>query len=110
MNVSVDFDFSNCEFKVDNVDEIVSEEIEKCCYEIQKEAKYLVPVDTGNLRNSITTEVNGLSGEVGTEVEYSIFVEYGTIHMSAQPFMIPALEDQTRGLEEKILSKICEEL
>ena len=44
MNVSVDFDFSNCEFKVDNVDEIVSEEIEKCCYEIQKEAKFLCPV------------------------------------------------------------------
>ena len=82
MKVEVEFDFSNCEFDVSKLEEIVSEEIEKCCYEIEKEAKFLCPVDTGNLRGSIETEVDGLSGEVGTEVEYSIFVEFGTIHMS----------------------------
>ena len=55
-------------------------------------AKRACPVDTGNLRNSITHAVE--SGEdavyVGTNVEYAPYVEMGTRHTAAQPFLRPA--------------------
>lgn len=50
--------------------------------EIQNRAKLYTPVDTGNLRNSITTavRVEGLRviGEVGTPVNYAAAVHEGT--------------------------------
>lgn len=58
-------------------------------------AKRKCPVDTGNLRNSITHEVNlgGVGGHaayVGTNVEYAAYVELGTRRTQAQPFLRPA--------------------
>lgn len=43
-------------------------------------AKQLCPVDTGNLRNSIThsTEDNGHTVVIGSNVEYAPYVELGT--------------------------------
>ena len=58
-------------------------------------AKKLAPVDTGNLRNSITHDVD--DGEpasyIGTNVEYAPYQELGTIQMKAQPFLKPAVND-----------------
>lgn len=55
-------------------------------------AKRACPVDTGNLRNSITHAVD--AGEkavyVGTNVEYAPYVELGTSKMDARPFLRPA--------------------
>lgn len=55
-------------------------------------AKRKCPVDTGNLRNSITHVVD--SGDdsvyIGTNVEYGPYVEMGTRYMQAQPFLRPA--------------------
>ena len=55
-------------------------------------AKRACPVDTGNLRNSISHAVE--SGEdavyIGTNVEYAPYVELGTRRMAAQPFLRPA--------------------
>jgi hypothetical protein len=37
---------------------------------------------------------------VGTAVNYSVFVEFGTRHMQAQPFVRPAVEElQARGVD-----------
>ena len=64
-------------------------------------AKRLCPVDTGNLRNSITHEQLDASTEViGSNVEYAPFVELGHITASgskvaAQPFLRPAAENHT---------------
>lgn len=55
-------------------------------------AQMKCPVDTGNLRASITHEVD--AGEkavyIGTNVEYAPYVELGTSKMGAQPFLRPA--------------------
>lgn len=61
-------------------------------YKIEADAKLLAPVDTGHLRMSINTEISntGLSAEIGTNVDYSVYVEFGTRYMHPQPFMIPA--------------------
>jgi HK97 gp10 family phage protein len=49
---------------------------------IEGDAKGLVPVDTGNLRRSITHDVSaqagGVVGRVGTNVPYARYVEEGT--------------------------------
>ena len=69
--------------------------LEKCGLTAEGYAKKLAPVDTGNLRNSITHEVD--DGEpaayIGTNVEYAPYVCLGTIHMKAKPFLKPAVND-----------------
>ncbi len=72
------------------------------CLRIEGNAKRNCPVDTGNLRNSITTVMDSdrssptALGFVGTNVEYAAFVEFGTRNQSAQPYLGPALEDARR--------------
>lgn len=55
-------------------------------------AKRACPVDTGNLRNSVTHAVESAEGAVyvGTNVEYAPYVEMGTRRTAAQPFLRPA--------------------
>lgn len=55
-------------------------------------AKRACPVDTGNLRNSITHAVESAEDAVyvGTDVEYAPYVEMGTRRTAAQPFLRPA--------------------
>jgi len=55
-------------------------------------AKANCPVDTGNLRNSISHAVSGDAAYIGTNVEYAPYVEFGTRKMSAQPYLKPAAE------------------
>lgn len=49
---------------------------------VQNQAKLLAPVDTGNLRSSIHQEikddVKNTQGRVFTNVEYALYVEFGT--------------------------------
>lgn len=58
-------------------------EIEKTAFRIERDAKLLVPVDTGDLRKSIMTDVRtkftGVTAEIGTDIEYSEIVEFGAI-------------------------------
>lgn len=56
-------------------------------------AKDLCPVDTGNLRNSITHTSDSKAAYIGTNVEYGKYVELGTVKMAAQPFLKPAAAD-----------------
>lgn len=58
---------------------------------VEAEAKSISPVDTGNMKNSIYSEVDGSIGKVISPAEYSSYVEYGTVRSQAQPFMRPAL-------------------
>lgn len=55
--------------------------------DIADDAERLVPVDTGELRNSIHTEGN----QIVADAEHAIYVELGTRHMDAQPYLAPAL-------------------
>jgi phage gpG-like protein len=50
-------------------------------------------VDTGNLLNSVHTEVlDPLSAEVGTGVEYAPYIEFGTYRTRARPYFAPAVQ------------------
>ena len=80
--------------------------LETCGLVAEGYAKKLAPVDTGNLRNSITHDVD--DGEpaayIGTNVEYAPYVCLGTIHMKAQPFLKPAVVEHANEYR-KIIEK-----
>jgi len=59
----------------------------------------------GNLRSSITHQVLTDYAKIGTNVDYSVYVEYGTRKMSAQPYLRPAL-DENKGKAQKAMSDI----
>ena len=90
----------------DNIKAALLRGLETCGLVAEGYAKKLAPVDTGNLRNSITHEVD--DGEpaayIGTNVEYAPYVCLGTIHMKAQPFLKPAVADHANTYR-KIIEK-----
>ena len=59
----------------------------------ERKAKELAPVDTGNLRGSLTHLVDDTTVYIGTNVEYGKYQELGTYKMKAQPFLRPAVVD-----------------
>lgn len=77
--------------------------VQKTAKEIEAGAKNRAPVDTGNLKNSITTSGAGLAGVgtseavVSTGVHYAPYVEFGTSRMAAQPFFGPAVDAAEPG-------------
>jgi HK97 gp10 family phage protein len=58
-------------------------------------AKRRSRVDTGRMRDAWDKEQTG-PGEwtVFNDVDYTIYNEFGTVHMSAQPMLSPALEEE----------------
>lgn len=52
--------------------------LERCGMQAEGYAKEMTPVDTGNLRNSITHKVVENEVYIGTNVEYAAYVELGT--------------------------------
>lgn len=103
---------------------------------IQMKAKVRCPVNKlkglgGRLRGSIRVQFynNGLTGDIGTDVNYAMYVEFGTgqrgkasvhpelppnyIHglkpgMPAQPFLSPAFEEERPRFQERIAREITE--
>ena len=49
----------------------LKEALNESCLLVENTAKENCPVDSGQLRNSITSNVSGEKGEVGTNVEYA---------------------------------------
>jgi HK97 gp10 family phage protein len=73
---------------------------------IENEAKILAPVKTGNLRRSIhhltvDKSEQAVSVQVGPTAFYAKFLEFGTRHMKARPFMRPAFD--TKGPDARKL-------
>lgn len=85
----------------------------KALNDIAAGAANRAPVDTGALRNSVTTQVSGsggtLRGEVGPTVNYARYVEQGTSRMRAQPFLRPATDAVLPGYEAA-LAQLTEEV
>jgi HK97 gp10 family phage protein len=54
---------------------------------------------TGRLRASVATEVDGLTGRVGTNVEYGRYLELGTRRMAARPWLRRALAESRAQVE-----------
>lgn len=59
-------------------DQQMEQTLNKACILVENQAKENCPVDTGELRMSITHYVEGDTGVVGTNKQYAPYVEYGT--------------------------------
>lgn len=107
--------------------------LEKCGLVAEGYAKKATPVDTGNLRNSISHRVSENEVVIGTNVEYAAYVELGTGHhypggrqdswvyqddkgnwhrtngQKAKPYLKPSLADHKDQYREIILSELKDE-
>ena len=60
---------------------------------VERRAKELVPVDTGFLRSSINHQVAGNVLHINADADYASFIEFGTMRMTAQPYLLPAVRE-----------------
>ncbi|MFC3212725.1 HK97-gp10 family putative phage morphogenesis protein [Planomicrobium okeanokoites] len=76
------------------IEEAAKKIVKRRTSEMNRLAQRKAPVDTGELRRSITSVYtdNGMTGQVSAGMHYSPYVEYGTRFMTAQPFMRPAYQ------------------
>jgi HK97 gp10 family phage protein len=80
--------------------------LRKAAHDIESDAKLLAPVDTGALKNSISTTITGdgrgwsMTAEIGPTVDYGIHQEYGTSTQSGTPFMGPAFDRRIPAFTE----------
>lgn len=83
---------------------------------IEADAKALAPVDTGNLRSSISTALTGdgrtgsMSAEVGPTAEYGIYQEYGTSTQPGTPSLGPAYDRRIGPYSEALAQLAVQEL
>ena len=56
----------------------IQEALQKCCALVEREAKQNAPKDSGALRRSIASRVEGEQGIVFTPLEYAPYIEFGT--------------------------------
>lgn len=65
--------------------------------------------DTGRLASSVRVimpTAASLSGEVGTEVKYGAWLEFGTSRMAARPWLLPSFEKAKIGIEKELKTRI----
>jgi HK97 gp10 family phage protein len=64
---------------------------------MQGKADFKKGYQTGQTKRSIGLEMRdgGFTADVGPETEYAPYLEYGTRFMDAQPFIKPALDEQS---------------
>src|SRR5258708_1061916 len=80
--------------------EALGQLIEAACAHIESNAKAAAPVKTGFMRDSGAHQMTGPpSAEAPFSPPYSGFVELGTVHQAAQPFLLPAVERERVDLE-----------
>jgi HK97 gp10 family phage protein len=76
--------------------------------DVKADAMRRAPVKTGRLRSSIYAKIRGWVVNIGAEATYALFVELGTRHMSARPYLWPAIQQYLPQLE-RIVSDAIEE-
>ena len=78
------------------VEQLLFEELERRSNEVVEEAKELVPVRTGALRDSIdilSKDEDEQVINIESELDYAIIVEMGTSNREPSPYLRPALDD-----------------
>ena len=80
-----------------------SQVVRKAALDTMADAKTLAPVDTGNLRGSITTDARqgDLVAVVEATADYAAAVEFG-IDQRPQPYMRPAQDRNTEPFMDAI--------
>ncbi len=94
-----------------SISKSVENEVEQAAFSVEREAKIICPVDTGRLRASITADKKDeLHYEVGTNVEYAGYVEFGTKKMAAQPYLGPAADKVRQKYPRLVGNGVAQEI
>ena len=94
------------------VNQAIQRALEICGGKAESYAKKLCPVDTGNLRNSIThAQYDDRTEAIGTNVEYAPYVELGHAkpgggHVAAKPYLRPAVENHAAEYKKIIMTEL----
>ena len=73
-------------------------------FAIQAEAKKTVAIDTGRLRNSIIVRnfKQGMTADIGTNVFYAPFIEFGTRRTRPRPYLFSAFRKEEKNFLRKV--------
>lgn len=82
----------------DNINSDLSAAMQSAGELVANSARASCPVDTGALQASITSSAAGNSAVIGAGASYAAYVEFGTCKMAAQPFLVPALLNNTDAI------------
>jgi len=74
--------------------------------DVKAEARKLVPVRTGHLQSTIYAQIQEWVANIGADATYAYFIEMGTRHMQAQPYLYPAISGYLPQLERIILDAL----
>jgi HK97 gp10 family phage protein len=88
------------------IDTAAKEALEEEAEAIAEEMRAAVPVDSGELRDSISVDADGSEARITADAPYAAFVEHGTSDTPAQPFAGPAAEAARRRFPLRMAAKI----
>ncbi len=84
-----------------------NETVQETAEDMRDEAKRIVHVDTGALRDSLEAHPTGhASAVMGTDIGYGAIENYGSRTRAAHPFFDPAVELGWSNLPRKFKSKM----
>ena len=89
---------------MDDVKKVVRHNGSQLQQKIQQKADFKKGYQTGTTKRSVNLEIKdgGLTAESGPTTEYAEYLEFGTRFMDAQPFVKPALEEQSKKFESDL--------
>lgn len=89
---------------MDDVKKVVRQNGSQLQQKIQRNADFKKGYQTGTTKRSVELEIsgNGLTAESGPTTDYAEYLEFGTRFMEAQPFVKPALEEQSKKFESDL--------
>jgi HK97 gp10 family phage protein len=94
---------------MDDVKRVVRQNGSELQRKIQNNADFDKGYQTGTTKRSVDLDIKdgGLTAESGPTTEYAEYLEFGTRFMEAQPFVKPAMDEQSKQFE-KDLRKLVE--
>ena len=128
----IDVDTSGLNLAIGAISKAVANELDDTAHKVERQAKELVPIDTGALRSSISTSGGGLDYSITASTPYAKYIEDGTRpHIitgnpylrwdgqingpvksvnhpgnRAYKYMETACDTQTQGLEDRVAEAI----
>ena len=92
---------------MDDVKKVVRYNGTQLQQKIQRNADFKKGYQTGTTKRSVgeagvVFKDGGLTAESGPTTEYAEYLEFGTRFMDAQPFVKPALEEQSKKFESDL--------
>lgn len=89
---------------MDDVKKVVRHNGSQLQQKIQEKADFKKGYQTGTTKRSVGLEIKdgGLTAESGATTEYAEYLEFGTRFMEAQPFVKPAMEEQSKKFESDL--------